>query len=261
MSTKIIYLTDGEREELRTKYAEDKLNNPPANISDKTLIDNYGDDGQRGRLSIENFDVRVLTDPNFQTHPKAGDEEKPEPIEGVQSGNDANVGTKSETPIKSEAELKAETELAHQTDLYKQLHEGIAPDASWDVGTITAENISKQNANANLPNADPKAAEFAKLFNDYLRLTGNRPFSGWDLEQLKLELENEIETRADKIKADSEARKKANLIPEPANDEQIKLKHKDSGREITVTKQAYENFIAKNQPEWVKVAPVPKELQ
>ena len=271
------YLTDAERDELIAKYAEDKLNNPPANITDKTLITNYGDEGQKGRLSIENFDVKVLTDPNFQTHTKT-----------VENGNDTNVETKDEgvnsnatnngetqksgdvtdtnvgdTP-KTSNETKDEKERAHQIDLYKELHDGQLPDASWTTDEISAANTTKQNANATLANADPNAAEFSRLFNDYLRLTGNRPFSGWDLEQLKAELEKDIETRAEKIKADQKAAEDANVtanIPATNDEEQIKLRHKDNGREIFVTKHTYDNFIAKNQPEWVKVAAVPKEIQ
>ena len=205
------------------------MNNPPANISDKTLIENYGDEGQKGRLSLENFDVAILTDPNFKTHPKADD------------GNDANVATKDEG-------VNSVTPIIEETA------------KTGDVGDINVGDIKKVEENAPLPQADPQAAEYAKLFNDYLRLTGNRPFGGWNLEQLQTELEKEIEKRAEKIKSDNEAKQNASL-PKPTNNEEIRLKHKENGREITVTRQAYDNFISKNQPEWVKVVAVPKEIQ
>lgn len=44
------YLTDAERADLRAKYKEDNLRDAPANIKDKTLITNYGNDEQRKRL-------------------------------------------------------------------------------------------------------------------------------------------------------------------------------------------------------------------
>lgn len=241
------YLTDAERDELIAKYAEDKLNNPPANITDKTLITNYGSEEQKARLDNPDFKL----------------EETPTPTPTTNDGEGGDGTQKTETP-KSADEQKAEKERAHQTDLYKELHDGQLPDASWTTDEISAANTTKQNANATLANADPNAAEFSRLFNDYLRLTGNRPFSGWDLEQLKAELEKEIETRAEKIKADQKAAEDANNAANVAaskGEEQIKLRHKDNGREIFVTKHTYDNFISKNQPEWVKVAAVPKELQ
>lgn len=252
MSTKNKYLTEAERDDLIAKYAEDKLNNPPANITDKTLITNYGTDEQKARL--DNPDFKLEETPKVET---------PTPTPTTNEGEGGDGTQKTETP-KSADEQKAEKERAHQTDLYKELHDGQLPDASWTTDEISAANTTKQNANATLANADPNAAEFSRLFNDYLRLTGNRPFSGWDLEQLKVELEKEIETRAEKIKADQKAAEDANVtanIPATNGEEQIKLRHKDNGREIFVTKHTYDNFIAKNQPEWVKVAAVPKEIQ
>ena len=44
------FLSNAERLELIEKYRADKLNEPPKNISDKTLIENFGTDEQKTRL-------------------------------------------------------------------------------------------------------------------------------------------------------------------------------------------------------------------
>lgn len=44
-------VNDKDRQELLAKYKDDKLNDAPANISDKTLIQNYGTDEQKALLA------------------------------------------------------------------------------------------------------------------------------------------------------------------------------------------------------------------
>ena len=172
------YLTDDERNELIEKYAEDKLNNPPSNISDKTLIDNYGNDGQKGRLEIENFDVAILTDPNFKTHPSPSDgDKKSEEPKGDEKPIES-VETKKEPTAD---ELKAQKEREYQIDKYKELHDGELPDESLTTDEISAANTTKENEKATLQGPDPEAAKYAAAFNDYVRLTGQKPFSGWSL--------------------------------------------------------------------------------
>ena len=45
------YLKDKERTDLLAKYKADRENDAPANISDKTLIENYGTDEQKALLA------------------------------------------------------------------------------------------------------------------------------------------------------------------------------------------------------------------
>ena len=172
---------------------------------------------------------------------------------------DGAKGAENDSPgQKSDEELKAESERAHQIEVYKELHDGAEPDEDWPTDEISARNTTKQNEKSNLSNADPNAAEFAKVFNDYVRLTGQRPFSGWGLDDLKREYDKEVKEREEKAK---DADKPAPVNVPIVGDGQIRLRHKENKREITVTKQTYEKFIKKSQPEWVRVAEVPKEIQ
>ena len=127
------YLTDDERNELIEKYAEDKLNNPPSNISDKTLIENYGDEGQKGRLEIENFDVAILTDPNFKTHPSPGDGDaiKEEP-KGDESNEKSLEGANVENNQDKDREFLIEE--------YKRLYE-VEPDLSLPNDELSSSGI------------------------------------------------------------------------------------------------------------------------
>lgn len=263
------FLTDDERNELIEKYAEDKLNNPPANISDKTLIENYGDEGQKGRLEIENFDVAILTDFNFKTHSNEekkddesvenGDNIEKQKEEKPNDANDINVETKNEPTADEEKERK------FLIDEYIRLYE-VEPDLSLPNDELRALNLTKEKENANLSNPDPEAAKYAAAFNDYVRLTGQKPFSGWNLSQLENELSIEKAKKDDALKTSeqlkSEAEKQAIATSQKlGTEETILIKNKETGVTKRVTKTTYENYIAKSQPEWQPVPPVPKEIQ
>ena len=240
------YLTDDERNELIEKYAEDKLNNPPSNISDKTLIDNYGNDGQKGRLEIENFDVAILTDPNFKTHlsPGDGDAIKEEP-KGDESNEKSLEGANVENNQDKDREFLIEE--------YKRLYE-VEPDLSLPNDELRALNLTKEKENETLQGPDPEAAKYAAAFNDYVRLTGQKPFSGWNLSQLENELSIEKSKRDEAVKASeqnkSEAEKQAIATSQKlGTEETVLIKNKETGVTKRVTKITYENYIAKSQPE------------
>ena len=87
--------------------------------------------------------------------------------------------------------LDKQKEREYQIDKYKELHDGELPDESLTTDEISAANTTKENEKATLQGPDPEAAKYAAAFNDYVRLTGKKPFSGWNLEQLETELNNE----------------------------------------------------------------------
>lgn len=57
----LIILTEMERQALKEAYSKDKLKDAPGNISDKTLILNYGDLGQKERLYEKEPSLRPQT--------------------------------------------------------------------------------------------------------------------------------------------------------------------------------------------------------
>ena len=263
------YLTDDERNELIEKYAEDKLNNPPSNISDKTLIDNYGNDGQKGRLEIENFDVAILTVPNFKTHPSPGDgdaiKEEPKGDESIGKENDVKP-IENEKPLEgANVENNQDKDREFLIEEYKRLYE-VEPDLSLPNDELRALNLTKEKENETLQGPDPEAAKYAAAFNDYVRLTGQKPFSGWNLSQLENELSIEKSKRDEAVKASeqnkSEAEKQAIATSQKlGTEETVLIKNKETGVTKRVTKITYENYIAKSQPEWQAVPPIPKEIQ
>lgn len=243
------YLTDAERDELIQAYAEDKLNNPPANISDKTLIYNYGNEGQKGRLEIENFDIAVLTDPNFQSHKDEGaNGSNPS---ATNTGDVENSGDGNDTNVETNADNQSGDDVNKDEQKPPVVEEK-------DKAKGKGAKDKKPNAAPDLSKADPKAAQHAADINEYLRLTGQRPFSGWDADQLHTELANLKLSNDEKTQAANKAAANAAVVVQSEiGDDEIQLKHKENGRTITVTQHAYDNFISKNQPEWVKVAPAP----
>lgn len=187
------YLTDAEREELLSKYKSDNLRDAPANILDKTLITNYGNDEQKKRLE-ENV---------------SGDGAEPK-------GKETEAGTKQE------------------------------PTGTENSGELKATNDKNQK-------------EFAFQFNEYVRLHGKAPDASItdasELRSLNLTKSNEIEMDASKLDNSEPA-------PNAKGIETIALVNKTTGDRINPSVYTYENFIKKNQPEWVPVSSVkPKEIQ
>ena len=162
--------------------------------------------------------------------------------------------------------MKAQKEREYQIDRYKELHDGVLPDENLTTDEITGLNLTKENENATLQGPDPEAAKYAAAFNDYVRLTGQKPFSGWNLSQLENELSIEKSKRDEAVKASeqnkSEAEKQAIATSQKlGTEENVLIKNKETGVTKRVTKITYENYIAKSQPEWQPVPPVPKEIQ
>lgn len=245
------YLNEAERDALIQAYAEDKLNNPPANITDKTLIENYGDDVLKSRLLIEGYDVENPTGtPTPPTNPETP-ETPGTPI--VPEQNAPENPPVIETPNNEGNQNFEGTNAGNSND------ENIQP--SVETGNVPETPIVgnvEDAPNGDLLGSDPKAAEYAKSYNDYIRLFGRRPFSGHTLEQIQKEIDNEINGLEEKAKEASRPASKLENEETPAG--KIKIKNVHDGREIFVTQHSWDNFISKNQPEWKKAAKPPIEI-
>ena len=91
---------------------------------------------------------------------------------------------------------------------YKRLYE-VEPDLSLPNDELRALNLTKEKENETLQGPDPEAAKYAAAFNDYVRLTGQKPFSGWNLSQLENELSIE-KSKRDELRALNLTKEKEN---------------------------------------------------
>lgn len=149
------FLTDPERLELLKKYQDENLREAPANILDKTLIDNYGNDEQKARLAS----------PETGKEPKGGADETGDKNET----GDAGSGTNSdEMKASDNDETKKFTK---EFNRYVKLF-GKAPDASIkDSETIRNLSDKKEDEDAKKgTDEDPENAPTNSKGLDLIRL-------------------------------------------------------------------------------------------
>lgn len=152
------FLTNEERLTLIEKYKEDKLNNPPSNITDATLIKNYGTDEQKAKLQSAQPAEKPQGSENKGTDPAATNTEE-------QAGQGAG-----DTKPELSAEQKERNALIEE---YKELHDGAEPAADVPNDEIRAANVKAGNLKeaANKAQAQQvKDAEYVKAFNEYVDL-------------------------------------------------------------------------------------------
>lgn len=145
-------LNDVERKELLAKYKAEKLNDAPANITDATLIKNFGSDEQKALL---------------ETAEKPGETKKDESTtnggaENAGNSNDGNVDgagavTQSTDEQKAQAELDAHDantespEYITELNNYLSLNEGKAPESQLKLSELRNANIQRISDLQNVP--------------------------------------------------------------------------------------------------------------
>lgn len=105
-------LSNDERLLLIEKYEADKLNKPPKNIKDETLITNYGTDEQKARLQAAPAAKAPKATENKTANPAAGAGTEPaagtgDGDTGVEQGTQANTGDAQAEPAANNAPAAA----------------------------------------------------------------------------------------------------------------------------------------------------------
>lgn len=162
-------LSDKDRTDLLKKYKEDKLNDAPANITDATLIKNYGSDDQKALLETAPKPAEGKKDetPNSgngdATNGAIPATEQPGNVEG-------SVDAKQED-VKEPANTESPEYLA-QLNNYISLNGGNAPESQLtlsELETANAQKIADLQAAAKKPNA--QVSETAKTASPNLEST------------------------------------------------------------------------------------------
>lgn len=261
-------LSDKDRKTLLGKYKEDKLNDAPANISDKTLIENYGTDEQKTLL--------------LASTPKAGTATKSEtptpnaaPTPSVaNAGNENPNDIETEKVVNDGAGIVDDAERAHQFGEYFRVH-GTQPNGDLLTQEIEALTLAKLKETENLGKFkdDDESQAYLAALNRYLELNnGQAPDPTFKLDQLKkaneakeVELQNSGKQKAPSPLADDEQKFLGKPLPNLTNTitnkdvEKITLVNKE-GKQKQFTKYTYETYML-NDKEWKPLPQVPIEVQ
>ena len=211
------FLSNAERLDLIDKYKAEKLNDPPKNISDKTLIENFGTDEQKARLQGTQPGQAPEGAQNKATDEQNGGEQDKSPIEGQE-------------PLNGDENTSDEDALA---------------DLMGDEPAATP---------AATP-APVKDANYMAAFNEYLKLhNGQAPASNLqtsEIEALNKAVLDEANLQKQKATVAAISKPLSNKGPE-----MVDLIHKETKEKIRVTRFAYDNYIKKTQPEF-QLMPTP----
>lgn len=238
-------LTNDERFELIEAYKRIKLNAPPANIKDETLIENFGSNEQKARLQ---------TAPAAKT-PKAAEAKAAAAKTG---GGTAAAGNPAPSPEHGKP--------AEQTEPAATVNGGDVNPNDLPAGTGTtppAGEVVNAEAAAKAQAQAAKDAEYVEAFNAYTNTFHKMPKDTLTTAELvKLTAE-----KLAKIKADEEAKaaqkqkaQEAKLTAEQeVKNQRVTIVDNKTGEETVVQRLTWERFIKKDNTHTVKVAQ-PKEL-
>ena len=169
-------LNDSDRAVLLQAYKDDRMKDAPANISDKTLIENYGTNEQKKLLSgFTQTEPAPKGTENKASENKGANPEPPANGGETGSGDDADKGSEEEDRIKAERDL--ENEKSEYFRLY-----GENPNEAFTVDEIRAANLTKEKENTA---KTEDATAYLDAFNEYVRLhEGKTPSSEFTTDQL-----------------------------------------------------------------------------
>lgn len=256
-------LNDKDRKALLVKYKEDKLNDAPANISDKTLIENYGTDEQKALLPAPTTQEGAAK-PNETATSGNGNQPAATPSPTTTQEGGVNDG-------KSGADAERELAIEHYKELY-----GVEPSEDLPTIEIQALIVTKENENYRNAPADPSSQEYVDALNRYLELhDGVAPSTQLNL----FGLLDANEKKEDHLKAGG-----GTVAPVPAATPSVApaveqsipmpnltatTTHKDvekvtlvnsAGKTKEFTKFTYEKYML-NDKEWKPLPKAPKEVE
>lgn len=216
-------LNNDERLLLIEKYTNDKLNKPPKNIKDETLISNYGTDEQKARLQAARSAKAPEGTENETTIPAAG-----EPA----------IGTGTEPAGNAPAATVVETA---NTGTQGGFIEGTAQSVAEQPKPIEAAPVV-ENAQA----APDTNQEYIKAFTDYVELYQVMPLG--TLTTAELIAANDKKREADKQAAHEAAKLQEEQTKRAASMalETVTIINNETKDSLVVSRLTWERFISKD---------------
>lgn len=248
-------LNDKERAELLVKYKDDRMHDAPHNITDKTLIENYGNDAQKELLQ------------------KAGGgaapaKQEPKAKENKTSNTKPASGAGDSGAIEGESEAeKAESKKAFEVAEYERLH-GEKPAADLPTDEIRAANLTKaKELEAEAAKGSGDNTAYLDAFNQYVKLhDGKAPAKELTTEQLVEannkrieELKNVQATPA--LKTPEKAAVKVEVNNTVKGVDMVELYNAKTNETKSFSRFTWENYMKGKEKDWQLKPTEPEEVQ
>ena len=244
-------LNDKDRADLMAKYKDDRLKDAPHNITDKTLIENYGNDAQKALLQKAGVGVAPA---------------KQEPQAKENKTSNTSPGNGGTIEGESEAE-KAEKERAFEVAEYERLP-GEKPAENMPTDEIRAANLTKaKELEAEAAKGGGDNTAYLDAFNQYVKLhEGKAPAKELTTEQL-VEVNNKRVEELKNVQA-SPARK----APEKAavkivenntvkGVDMVELYNAKTNETKSFSRFTWENYMKGKEKDWQLKPTEPEEVQ
>ena len=248
-------LNDKERAELLVKYKDDRMHDAPHNITDKTLIENYGNDAQKALLQ------------------KAGGgaapaKQEPKAKENKTSNTKPAGGAGDSGAIEGESEAeKAESKKAFEVAEYERLH-GEKPAENLPTDEIRAANLTKaKELEAEAAKGSGDNTAYLDAFNQYVKLhDGKAPAKELTTEQL-VEANNKRVEELKKVqaapaqKAPAKAAEKVEAGNTVKGVDMVELYNTKTNETKSFSRFTWENYMKGKEKDWQLKPTEPEEVQ
>lgn len=224
-------LNDSDRAVLLQAYKDDRLRDAPANILDKTLIENYGTDEQKKLL------------PEVEA-PKTQENQEGK---GAGAGAGENAGNANQ--------------FGSETDETGKVIETEQENGQNPEQIISTVENRPELKNEEIPASSEEKTVFLDAFNEYVRVFGGKsPAPELNTEGILAAVKGELERQKTEAKAVAEIPAGAESPEHTVKGvEKIWIKNKNTGDERLISKYTFENFM-RNDPEWAAFS-VPNEVK
>lgn len=248
-------LNDKERAELLVKYKDDRMHDAPHNITDKTLIENYGNNAQKALLQ------------------KAGGgaapaKQEPKAKENKTSNTKPASGAGDSGAIEGESEAeKAENKKAFEVAEYERLH-GEKPAENLPTDEIREANLTKaKELEAEAAKGSGDNTAYLDAFNQYVKLhDGKAPAKELKTEQL-VEANNKRVEELKKVQAAPAQKAPAKAAAKVEADHTVKgvdmveLYNTKTNETKSFSRFTWENYIKGKEKDWQLKPTEPEEVQ
>lgn len=255
-------LNDKERAELLVKYKDDRMHDAPHNITDKTLIENYGNDAQKALLQKAGGGAAPA-----KQEPKAKENKTSNTNPASDAGNGGTIEGESEAE-------KAESKKAFEVAEYERLH-GEKPAENLPTDEIRAANLTKaKELEAEAAKGSGDNTAYLDAFNQYVKLhDGKAPAKELKTEQLVEannkrieELKNLQETPKQKKQTPAQkAPEKAAVKVEAENTvkgvDMVELYNTKTNETKSFSRFTWENYMKGKEKDWQLKPTEPEEVQ
>ena len=247
-------LNDKDRADLMAKYKDDRLKDAPHNITDKTLIENYGNDAQKALLQKAGGGVAPA-----KQEPQAKENKTSNTNPASDAGNGGTIEGESEAE-------KAEKERAFEVAEYERLH-GEKPAENLPTDEIRAANLTKaKELEAEAVKGSGDKTAYLDAFNQYVKLhDGKAPAKELTTEQLveannkRVEELKKVQAAPAKTAAKAAAKVEANNTVKGVD--MVELYNAKTNETKSFSRFTWENYMKGKEKDWQLKPTEPEEVQ